>query len=293
MLKRITAAVLAAAMTLSLVSCTNVSERSFTEATQSAAPVSAQTTVTTAKTVTTKAVTTTTKVTTTTTAEETTIGLSSEQVAATEPIEEHYYSYTFTEAEEAYLDTCLFVGDSICGGLSYYGVLPASNVASKGSVAARNIFDFKFGVGDEKTDVLTAIVNKIQPNIIFSMGMNDVNMTTKEQYVENYFNLLNKVAAYCPDSTLIVLSITPVIAGSKFTTNTRIDEFNAAMKEAIEKDGKPNWKYVDVTPELKNSANGLKSYYEAGDGIHLAQAAYYAYLWQIVKARKTISSDAE
>ncbi len=202
-------------------------------------------------------------------------------------IEEQYSSYTFSEEDEAYLDTCLFVGDSICGGLSHYGILPADHVISKGSVAARNIFDFKFGIGDSETDVLTAILNQKQDHIIFSMGMNDVNMTDTETYVANYFNLLTMVAAYCPDSELIVLSITPILADSDFTTNEVIDSYNAAIKDAIEKDGKPNWKYIDVSPELKNSAGGLKSSYESGDGIHLAQAAYYAYLWQIVQERKT------
>lgn len=202
-------------------------------------------------------------------------------------IEEQYSSYTFSEEDEAYLDTCLFVGDSICGGLSHYGILPADHVISKGSVAARNIFDFKFGIGDSETDVLTAILNQKQDHIIFSMGMNDVNMTDTETYVANYFNLLTMVAAYCPDSELIVLSITPILADSDFSTNEKIDSYNAAIKEAIEKDGKPNWKYIDISPELKNSAGGLKSSYESGDGIHLAQAAYYAYLWQIVQERKT------
>lgn len=202
-------------------------------------------------------------------------------------IEEQYSSYTFSEEDEAYLDTCLFVGDSICGGLSHYGILPADHVISKGSVAARNIFDFKFGIGDSETDVLTAILNQKQDHIIFSMGMNDVNMTDAETYVANYFNLLTMVAAYCPDSELIVLSITPILADSDFSANEKIDSYNAAIKDAIEKDGKPNWKYIDISPELKNSAGGLKSSYESGDGIHLAQAAYYAYLWQIVQERKT------
>lgn len=202
-------------------------------------------------------------------------------------IEEQYSSYTFSEEDEAYLDTCLFVGDSICGGLSHYGILPADHVISKGSVAARNIFDFKFGIGDSETDVLTAILNQKQDHVIFSMGMNDVNMTDAETYVANYFNLLTMVAAYCPDSELIVLSITPILADSDFSANEKIDSYNAAIKDAIEKDGKPNWKYIDISPELKNSAGGLKSSYESGDGIHLAQAAYYAYLWQIVQERKT------
>lgn len=209
------------------------------------------------------------------------------EVGSSVSIEEQYSSYTFSEEDEAYLDTCLFVGDSICGGLSHYGILPADHVISKGSVAARNIFDFKFGIGDSETDVLTAILNQKQDHIIFSMGMNDVNMTDTETYVANYFNLLTMVAAYCPDSELIVLSITPILTDSDFSANEKIDSYNAAIKDAIEKDGKPNWKYIDISPELKNSAGGLKSSYESGDGIHLAQAAYYAYLWQIVQERKT------
>ncbi len=188
--------------------------------------------------------------------------------------------YKFSDKYEKFLDRLTFVGDSICYGLEVYDYLAPDNVLASGSVAARNIFDFTFDVGDAEYGIIDA-VKKVSPDIlIFSMGMNDINLTTPEQYCENYMDLLDKVHAAVPSAKLYVASITPISGDSDFNNNTNIDEFNSEIKKFLADSGK-GYGYVDIASYLKNKWNGLALEYSGGDGIHLQSSAYSAILYQV------------
>ena len=252
----------------------DISQRTLpseTKAPESAA-VTEETTTTTKKTpINTVKITTTTG----TTAPETTEDTSE----TTEPIIEDYNSFVFSDEYNDFLAECVFVGDSICSGLKLYEILPSKNVVAQGNVAARNIFDFSFKVGKEELSVLSALVNLKPKYVVFSMGMNDVNITSEKAFCDNYGELLSLTEGFLPEAKLIVCSVTPITTDSKFSTNENIDSFNSALKEYLDETEK--WTYVDITRELKNSANALKTDYNGGDGVHLAPAAYYAMLYQI------------
>lgn len=196
-----------------------------------------------------------------------------------EPIEEEYSTFTFSDEYNEFLSDTVFVGDSICSGLKVYEVLPAKKVVAQGNVAARNIFDFTFRVDGDEMSVLSALVNLKPKNIVFSMGMNDVNITSEEKFCENYGELLRLTEGFLPDANLYVCSVTPILRESKFTTNTNIDNFNAELKKYLDETEK--WTYIDITREMKNSENALKTLYNGGDGVHLSKAAYYAILYQV------------
>lgn len=207
-------------------------------------------------------------------------------IETTEPPEEElieeYNTFTLTDEDNDLLSRCVFVGDSICSGLKVYDILPAKNVVAQGNIAARNIFDFTFIVDGGEQSLLSALVALKPEYIVFSMGMNDVNITSQDEFVQNYTDLLTMTESFLPDAKLIVLSITPIDRNSSFTANENIDSFNEKLSQALAESEK--WLYVDVTPELKNSANALKTNYSSGDGIHLAPDAYYAVLSQLCGA---------
>lgn len=199
---------------------------------------------------------------------------------AAKPLESNG-NYTLSASDQKFLEGCVFVGDSICSGLKVYKVLPASRVVAKGSVGVRNIFTFKFTVGKYETDVISALKSLNPKRVIFSMGMNDINMTTAKQYCTNYQTLLTKTQEALPNAQLYAASITPISAGISFSTNSKIDKYNAALQSHLS--NYPGWTYVDVSKELKTSANALDKKFNGGDGIHLSPAAYQAYLWQVCK----------
>ena len=302
------AALSAAIMTASLAGCSSADSSSrtsnhtgFTRTENSAADVpvtssqaagttteqaAAQTTQTSEEpqTTTPSAVTTTVSA-VTTTAETTTT--KPEEVSEPEPSGEKYeidaYGqklYKFSDDDEAFLSDVTFVGDSICYGLEVYDYMPPDNVLAVGSVAARNIFDFTFDVGDAEYGIVDA-VKKVQPKIvIFSMGMNDINLTTPEQYCENYMDLLDQIHAAVPSAKLYVASITPISNNIDFNNNSNIDNFNATIKQFLADSGK-GYGYVDIASYLKDQWNGLSYDYSGGDGIHLQGHAYSAILYQI------------
>ena len=127
--------------------------------------------------------------------------------------------------------------------------------------------------------MLHALVDLKPEYVVFSMGMNDVNMTSQQAYCENYDDLLSQVETFLPDATLIVCAVTPVLETSNFTSNENIDSFNIAIREYLDKSDK--WYFAEISHDLKNSHNGLKSDYNGGDGIHLAPDAYRAILYQL------------
>ncbi len=200
-----------------------------------------------------------------------------------EEIIEVYKNYVFTDEYNEFLSKCVFVGDSICSGLKAYDILPAKNVLAQGNVAARSIYDYTFKVNGDEMSILAALLELRPEYVIFSMGMNDVNMTSEATFCENYGKLLSEVESFLPDTTLIVCSVTPITYGengSLFARPDRIDGFNAALKEYLDASGK--WIYCDIAHEMKNSLNLLKSQYLGSpDGVHLAPDAYYAILYQI------------
>lgn len=204
--------------------------------------------------------------------------------ADSEHITEEFYSeFEFTDEDYSFLDGCVFVGDSICSGLGHYGIIPMDRVIAQGNIAARNIFDFTFSVDGGEMTLITALVNAKPEYIVFSMGINDVNITSEQEFAENYKEILTMTEGFLPEAKLIVLSITPIDSESTFTTNEHIDGFNDALKNMAEESER--WIYVDVTGELKNSDNALKSDYSSGDGIHLSPDAYYATLYQLCRSQ--------
>lgn len=200
--------------------------------------------------------------------------------ASTE-IEEFYSSFEFREKDYDFLEQCVFVGDSICSGLGHYGIIPAERVIAQGNIAARNIFDFTFTVDGGELSLLSALVNANPKYVIFFMGINDVNITSREEFAENYRELLTMTEGFLPGARLIMLSITPIDASSTFTANENIDSFNDTLSALAEESDR--WSYIDVTGELKNSENALKTDYSSGDGIHLSPDAYHAVLYQLCR----------
>lgn len=246
-----------------------------TTTTDTTTTIETTTSATTSTTATTTTTSTTTETTTTTATTAVTIG---EIVTGTTTVETGPDIHGMTPEYYAFLQDTVFVGDSICSGLKVYKILPDDHVAAKGSVAARNIFDFKFDVRNGSFGITYALTLLKPKYVIFSMGMNDINMTTTEQFCENYDFLLDTVQSVLPDAQLYVASVTPVLPDIEFTTNEKLDTYNAALKTHL---SSSDYDFLDIASGLKTTANAMNPDYNGGDGIHLAPAAYYVILRQI------------
>lgn len=172
------------------------------------------------------------------------------------------------------------VGDSIASGFALYGAIPEENGLAKGCVAIRNIHDFTFAdsSGAEK-DILEVLREKQPPYIYLSMGMNDINLLSAEEYTAQYAAEIEKILTVCPDSDIIVAGITPILPSSDFTSNASIQQYNAALAQTIQQLNRENVAYFDAYAVISDPVSGgLAEMYSAGDGVHLGTAAYPALL---------------
>lgn len=183
-----------------------------------------------------------------------------------------------SESEAAFADKALFVGDSICRGFTAYNVVKAKNVYAAGSVGARNFFNMEFHYYGQPTGYGEVLEQANPENVILSMGMNDVNMTSAQQYCENYRKIIDFTLENS-SANVYVCAITPI--NSQFAEHSRIDAFNLAMKNYIAENFGQRVSFIDFAYLLKNSDNMLSSGLDSGDGIHLAPECYYIALLEI------------
>ena len=259
-----------------------------TETAQTAAAETTKTENTTSSAETTSAAATTTVTTTTTTTATTvtttetaayTIGELPVIVTTSSVVDTTPDAHGLTAEDYAFLHDTVFVGDSICSGLRVYNILPDDNVVAKGCVGARNIFEYTFDVRGKEFGVAYALTVLKPRYIIFSMGMNDVNMTTPEVYCQNYDFLLKTIRSVMPDAVFFVASVTPITADTEFrSSNEKIDTLNQTIRDHLYG---TSTGFVDVSSGLKTWNNCLNPIYNGGDGVHLAPEAYYVYLNQV------------
>lgn len=116
------------------------------------------------------------------------------------------------------------------------------------------------------------------------MGMNDVNMTSAEQYCENYKKIID-LTLENSDADVYVCAITP-ISDLKFTRLDYINEFNDAIKHYIMRNYEERVHFVSFADPLKTPDGLLNDEYNGGDGIHLGKKAYFIALHELNKQIK-------
>ena len=185
--------------------------------------------------------------------------------------------FTITDEMYEYFDEFALVGDSVCSGFASAGYFSQKNNLARPSIAAWNIHQFLITSDDLSTDVLVHLYNKQPKYVLFSMGLNDVNLTTKKEFVQNYFQLLDECREASPNSEFIIMAVTPVC--SNFCKNEKIDDYNLALADAIAKSGNKHYHFVDPTDLLKGEDNKLKEEYAFEDGTHLVMSGMRVCLW--------------
>lgn len=247
------------------------------------------TTTTTAKP--TETTTTTTKATTTTTAATKNESNPSVEVDGESKFDSFYQSdntkalyKNFSQEEINLIKQLTFVGDSVCSGLKVYKYMPTDQVLAEGCAAPWNIFDVHtmgvnvwFHYYGQATDFKSAYKAASPKIVICSMGINEVNISSTENYVKNYLAVCDWMKSVTPDAKIFICSITPT-NNSGFSM-TKINANNKAMLESKERISK-GYGYLDIGTGL-NSGGYLNSKYSGGDGIHLMPSAYEVILKQV------------
>lgn len=169
----------------------------------------------------------------------------------------------------------LFIGDSITTGFSLYGVLNPKNVAAAVGYTPYKALNNAIDLGNGVTDTAYNYAVSMQPKRIFIMlGSNGI--TAAASMEDSYRSLVEKLQANCPDSTVYILSVTPVTTDSSSAANAGIDNsmirsFNNYLKElAAEK----SVTYIDLYTLLSDDNGCFLHEYAENDGLHFKGATY-------------------
>ncbi len=176
--------------------------------------------------------------------------------------------------DREYLDNIVIIGDSITKGYSVYGRMKADNVLAVGSVGTRNLFTYTYNYQGYSLDLLDILKRKLPEYIFISLGMNDINILSEDEYTEVYENNIDEILKATPDSTIIVTAITPITSDNDFTQNEKIDKYNEALRKMAIKLRDKKVYYINSAQYLKNEYGCLISDFSSGDGIHLSEKAY-------------------
>lgn len=186
------------------------------------------------------------------------------------------------EDYENVLDSIAFIGDSVTSGFSSYQKVDMDKVFATPCVGPSNIRDYSFEYGGDEYAALT-ILNFEQPDyVVISMGLNDINTYSPENFSELYMDFVEDAMAVCEDSQFYIFSVTPVAAECENISNDTIDGVNAQLEKTVSEYGSDRLHYVDCNSVLKNENGCLSGDYSGGDGIHLSSGAYDVMLDKLV-----------
>ncbi|SDT53086.1 Lysophospholipase L1 [Paenibacillaceae bacterium GAS479] len=161
--------------------------------------------------------------------------------------------------------TSVFLGDSITEGLSFHDVLNEENVLAGAGKTA------EFTLMEKDVDKLTARKPK---QIFIMLGSTDILWPTdnpKEYSLKQYEKLINAIKDKLPNSTITLLSVTPVTAEAEKTEPRyrNIADYNEGLKALA---AKKQVNYIDLTSLVAEHTDLYDT-----DGIHF-QAAFYPFL---------------
>ncbi|RZT01996.1 GDSL-type esterase/lipase family protein [Cuneatibacter caecimuris] len=206
---------------------------------------------------------------------------------------------TAEEVEEFY-DNTLFIGDSIIVGFGRYLEALNSDCLSGPEVVASVGYSLQEALlpledckrhpeynGTQMT--IFDAVSLIRPEkIVLSFGLNDLNMNTVPQIVENYGKVIERLRQINPEVQIYIISCSWVFRGRESATlnNNNVKELNRQVSEFCAKN---KVGFINMAPYLSDESGYLYSGYTSDFYIHQNANAYqtwvqllrrYAY-WQL------------
>ena len=194
--------------------------------------------------------------------------------------------YLNADNMQFYFDRLVVAGDSIGFGWQYYGLLPKERVVAQGGLST---FGFSVWEQYETTGKQTGMEKAMKfanPMLLYiCLGMNDVNETNVDTFVQQYKELLQKLHKLCPNCLIVVQSITPVASTNEYPkiTNSAIKSYNAKLKQMITELGREDVIYFDAYSSLLGEDKKMDLKYDAGDGLHINTEAYKKLLEDLSK----------
>ena len=176
--------------------------------------------------------------------------------------------------ESSWFDDAVFIGDSVTLKLSYFvedhDDLGKAEFLCAGSLGYTNALwdlDHEDNVhptlNGEKVTVDEGAKALGSKKIFIMLGMNDIGLYGVDGAVSSMIELTDKIHEKCPDATIYIESVTPMVADSSLggLNNTTIKEFDEKLQPICKEKG---YTYLDVASAVSDE-NGNLVYEYCGD----------------------------
>jgi lysophospholipase L1-like esterase len=178
---------------------------------------------------------------------------------------------------KTYRRNIVFAGDSICEGITSYGVAfpKMHSDAKKKTVAYRGLNTVTYHtkrVFGGRTG-LQKLISEHPYRVYIMLGLNEIHYRKASQILKEYKALVQSLRQASPNTDVVFCSISPVTRAERASHPGmgQIPKFNRKLKKMAKKMG---CHYVNYTAFLKDSHGYLKSQYAAADGFHWKAPAY-------------------
>lgn len=181
-----------------------------------------------------------------------------------------------TPKDETYLDSCVFVGDSLTYGLRSHEVLPPNQVYASVSMSILNADTEKIDTTGGSMTVLEALQSASPENIYLLFSASSVAYSTPDDIYKSYSAFVNKLRIAAPSSRVYVISTPPVTENKENSVispvkNSDINDLNEKLLKYCDDNGVY---YLDLAAALKNDMGRLGNDYAENDGLHFKRSTY-------------------
>lgn len=154
----------------------------------------------------------------------------------------------------------VFLGDSITRNGDFHSLFPTKRICNLGCAG-----DSILNIADR-----VSMIPIVQPRTVIVMGgINTLASRTLKQSLRHYERLLEDLSTKQPCKQVIILSVLPVSADSRFCNNKKITAFNTAIKAMAET---RDYIFIDLFTQYAKAGSLPPEYSE--DGLHLKPDCY-------------------
>lgn len=177
-----------------------------------------------------------------------------------------------------YFENTIFLGDSRTVALKAHGFIKAENTFAVNGISHIGFMTEQFtdSVTGVSGDIFDIVKERKPEKIYVALGVNGVAFLGRNEFMNGYEKLIDKLMKASPDSTIIVQCILPVnevtyTGKNRNLNNANIDAINVKLLEMTERKG---IFFLDIANTMKNEGNQLADIYDNGDGIHYSFTGY-------------------
>lgn len=183
------------------------------------------------------------------------------------------------QADNAYFDDAVFIGDSRTEGLMLYGGLNNATFYTHKGLMVDTIFTKEvIPEGDQKITIMEALERHKFRKVYVMLGVNELGWVYEKVFIQRYGELVDEIKRLQPDAVIYIQSIMPVSQSrsqnDKVFNNERIQLYNSLIVEMCREKGV---QYLNVSEAVQDS-NGVLPAEATTDGIHLKPA--YCVKWR-------------